>query len=368
MKIAEVVPVMLPVPPRAYGGIQRVAYDVATGLASRGHHVTVFCSGDSTLAGKNLLRIASAPWSTIEHPEENRAWEYRQIEEVWQRQKEFDVIHFHYEPAVLRFHDINGLAIDFASQFSTPTVFTFHNATRVPEHIQYYQSSAFPLTTYFVFISRNQQEPLAFLPRSRVIYNGIDTEGYSLGNTKESSLLFLGRMSPEKGILQAIEVAKKSNRTLRIAARVDSPDRVFYETSVKPLIDGHDICFVGEVEGMKKTRLYQEAAAFLMPIQWDEPFGLVMVEALACGTPVIAFSRGSVPEIIQDGVNGYIVETVDQMVEAVHKISRIQPADCRSSVQERFNVTAMVDGYERILSEAASSEGLSATVPSATRR
>ncbi len=349
MKIAIVSPMLIPVPPIKYGGIQLIVAEVAKGLAKRGHQVTVFCSGESTIGGENITKVESYPYPTSLHPEENRHWEERQLTEIIKRQGEFDVIHMHYEPAVCRFK-IDGNDVDLSQLFTVPVVFTFHNSTSISEHIKYYHKNIGLFKNHnFVFISKNQRLPLFFLPNANIIYNGLAVENFSFLQHKEAYLLFLGRITPSKGILEAITVAEKTKIPLIIAANIDSVDQDFYVKLVKPRIDGELIKYIGEVDFDAKVEYLKKACCLLFPILWEEPFGLVMIEALACGTPVVAFKRGSVPEIIQDGVNGFIVNNVDEMIEAVKKTEMISAETCRQSVEEKFSIKHMINEYENLL-------------------
>jgi len=351
MKIAIVSPVIIPVPPVKYGGIQLIVAELAHGLAARGHQITVFCSGESTIEGKNITRTETSPYPTFDHVEENRIWEKKQLFSVIERQNEFDVIHLNYEPAVLNF-EIEGKKINLLDLFSVPVVLTFHNSTNVPEHLEYYKNNLLPPNNFPVFISENHRSPLSFISNSKVIYNGIDVERFPFSAEKENYLLFLGRITPTKGILEAISVSEKTNLPLIIAANIDSSDREFYEKEVKPRIDGELIRYVGEADFSQKVEYLKKASCLLFPILWDEPFGLVMVESLACGTPVIAFKKGSVPEIIQDGINGFIVENVDEMAKAIEEIRTISAIECRKSVERKFSVERMVDEYENLFKSA----------------
>ncbi len=346
MNIALVSPVMVPIPPPKYGGIELIVDELAQGLAHRGHQVTVFCAGGSTLSGNNITVVESSPYPLFENPGENREWEERQLLSVLKRQHEFDIIHLHYEPAVCCF-DRDGETIDIARRFSVPTVFTFHNTTSIPVYEAYYRQYTDVKNQHFVFISKNQLKPLAFLPNATVIYNGLPIQQFPLGKEKEDVLFFLGRITPAKGILDAITVSELSNIPLNIAARIDDIDREFYDRDVKHRIDGNHIRYIGEIGFSEKVEYLRKARCLLFPIQWEEPFGLVMVEALACGTPVVAFRRGSVPEIIQNGVNGFVINTVEEMVEAVKNVDTLSPRVCRASAEDRFDVGRMVDEYER---------------------
>lgn len=347
MKIAIIAPVLVPVPPPKYGGIEQIVDEIAHGLGERGHAVTVFCSGGSTIAGKNIERVETSPYPTREHQEENRKWELEQIETVLKRQDEFDAIHFNYEPIVFRV-ERDGGKINLLDSFRKPVMCTFHNITTIPENIEYYRSAESLQRHTMVFVSESQRSHVPFFINSRVIYNAIPLERFPVEERKENYLFFLGRITPTKGILEAIEVAKKTNIPLIIAAKVDPVDLLFYEKEVKSRIDGTLIRYIGELGFEEKIEYLKKARCLLFPILWEEPFGLVMIEALACGTPVVAFRRGSVPEIVRDGSNGYAVNTLDEMADAVRLCDRISPHDCRESV-ERFSVGRMVDEYEETL-------------------
>lgn len=345
MKIAIVAPVMIPIPPPAYGGIERIVSELAYGLAKRRHDVTVFCCGGSTIAGQHITRIETTPYPIMQDLKNIRAWEEKEIRAVLAREKEFDVIHFNYEPIILRFED-QGKFVNLLDNFTVPIALTFHNSTDVPVHQAYYRDTVSIRRHTVVFISKNQQSRVPFFPKSRVIYNGIPVKIFSLGEIKERYLLFLGRINPVKGVLEAIAVAKKTNIPLIIAAQIDAGAPDFFEHEVKPLIDGTLVRYVGEVDFSAKVDYLKKALCVLFPLRWEEPFGLVMVEALACGTPVIAFRRGSVPEIIEHGVNGYIVDSVETMADATRNVSNISPRACRESVETRFSADRMVDEYE----------------------
>jgi len=347
MKIAIVSPVMVPVPPKKYGGIELIIDELARGLAQKGHEITVFCCGGSTIGQNGISRVETSPYPTSEHIEENRQWELKQILTILGRQHEFDVIHFNYEPAVFRF-DIDGIVVNLLDFFTVPVALTFHNTTDIQANVDYYHNTASLHRHEMIFVSENQRRPVSFFPNTNVVYNALPIENFPIESKKENYLLFLGRITPFKGILEAIEVAKKTNIPLVIVAKVDPVDQEFYEKEVKDKIDGKLIRYVGEADFAGKTEYFKKAKCLLFPILWEEPFGLVMAEALACGTPVVAFRRGSVPEIIQDGVNGFIVGDVDEMVKAVGKVETISAEKCRESVEGRFSVKRMVDEYESV--------------------
>lgn len=346
MKIAIVAPLMVTVPPVKYGGIEQIVDELARGLADQRHEVTVFCSGESTIAGEHIRRIVNSPYPTGQHPQENHLYEIKQLDLVLKHEKDFDIIHFNYEPLVFC-TEIKGVKNNLLDRFSVPLIFTFHNTTDIAEHLEYYRSTPSLYKHTMIFVSENQRSRLPFFTNSQVIYNGIALKNFPVVAQKEDYLMFLGRITPDKGILEAITVAEKTHKILLIAAKIDPVDRFFYEQEVKPKIDGRLIRYVGEVGSSEKIEWLKKAKCLLFPIKWEEPFGLVMVEALACGTPVIAFCRGSVPEIIRDGINGYIVKTTDEMIDKVGAIQKISPNNCRQSV-ERFSIDKMVSEYESV--------------------
>jgi glycosyltransferase involved in cell wall biosynthesis len=353
MRIAIVSPVMGPIPPKKYGGIELIVNELVHGLAEHGHKVTVFCSGESTIAGPNIARVETSPYPTREHPDENREWEKKQLLTVLNRQYDFDVIHLNYEPIACWF-DVNGTLVNMLDSFEVPVVLTFHNTTDISENVAYYKNTPALHRHTMIFVSENQRRPLAFFPKTQVIYNALPIEDFPLETQKENYLLFLGRITPSKGLLEAIAVANKTNIPLFIVAKVDPVDHDYYEKEIKPHIDGKLIHYLGEADFSGKVAYLKKAYCLLFPILWEEPFGLVMIEALACGTPVIAFRRGSVPEIIQDGVNGFVVENISEMAEAVKKVAIISPVKCRDSVKKRFSVERMVNEYENLFKKIAS--------------
>lgn len=353
MKISIVSPVMGPIPPKKYGGIELIVGELVHGLAERGHEVTVFCSGESTIAGPNITRVETSSYPTREHPDENREWEKKQLLTVLNCQHDFDVIHLNYEPIACRF-DVNGTLVNLLDSFEVPVALTFHNTTDIAANIAYYKNTLSLHRHTMIFISENQQKRVAFFPKTHIIYNAIPIGDFPLETQKENYLLFLGRITPSKGLPEAIAVAQKTNIPLFIIAKVDPVDHDYYEKEIKSHIDGKLIHYLGEADFSGKVAYLKKARSLLFPIQWEEPFGLVMVEALACGTPVIAFRRGSVPEIIQDGINGFIVDNVDEMAEAVKKVAIISPVECRDSVEKHFSVERMVNEYEDLFKNIAS--------------
>ena len=228
MKIAIVAPVMGPIPPKKYGGIELIVDELAHGLAEHGHQVTVFCSGESKIAGDGITRVETSPYPTREHPDENRDWERKQIEEVLARQYEFDVIHLNYEPKVCRF-ETDGTFKNLLDSFKVPVALTFHNTTDIVENIAFYQSTPSLYRHTLIFVSSNQRKPVDFFPNTHVIYNALPITDFPLETEKEDYMLFLGRITPPKGLLEAIAVARATNIPLYIVAKIDPVDKEYYE-------------------------------------------------------------------------------------------------------------------------------------------
>jgi len=347
MRIAIASPVLVEVPPKTFGGPQLMVYELAMGLAARGHKITVFCSGDSRLPHPNIEVVESCPGPTLDLPGRNRHIEAKQFISVLARQNDFDVIHFFYEPVVCEIN-IEGEELNILTLFKKPIISSFRNLTDIPKHINYYKKNREKLKDIpKLFLSNSHRSFVDFLDKTKVIYNGIDISRYAFSNKKEDYLMFLGRITKEKGILEAIKVAKKTGSKMIVAAKICPADKNFYENEVRHLIDGKQIKYVGEVNFEQKIFYLTKAKALLFPIHWAEPFGLVMAEALACGTPVIGFNRGSVPEIVNDGYNGYVVRNLKEMVTKIKEIDKIKPENCRKSVEEKFSRRKMIDEYEK---------------------
>lgn len=350
MKIAVVAPLMVAIPPPKYGGIEQIVTELVEGLSSHGHQISVYCAGQSTINNHNVTKIESSPFPTSTKLSENRHFEIKQLLTVLKRQNEYDLIHFHYEPMGLKM-TIDQTEINLLDWFTTPVALTFHNTTNLTDKIAYYERAESIRRHTAIFISQNQKGRLPFYTNSTVIYNGISVEKFPLQTTKQEYLLFLGRITKVKGILEAIKVAKMVNIPLIIVAKIDPVDQQFFDDEVKDQIDGRLIQYAGEANFEQKIRYLASAKALLFPILWEEPFGLVMVEALACGTPVIAFPNGSVPEIIENDKNGYLVNDVTEMAAAVSKLNRIDSINCRRRVEENFTASLMVKRYESLFTE-----------------
>lgn len=349
MKILQVAPLWERVPPPGYGGTEAVVSVLTDGLVRAGHEVVLRASGDSlTLAA--LRSVYPQSLRSADAIKDGTPYDWVHAAEAIADAKAFDIIHNHAGEPVMA---LAGLA-------DVPMLTTMHCLITPDTKFvwQHYDG-------YYNTISQAQISTVPPLEGPRyvgAVYNAIDVASFPFSENKGDYLLCLNRVAPEKGTHLAIEAARRTGRKLIIAGKVDRADRDYYETAVKPLVDGREVVFLGEADERAKRELYAQAACLMMPICWEEPFGLVMAEAMACGTPVIAFARGSAPELIVDGQTGFLVRDVDSMVEALGKIDAIEPAVCRQHVEANFDVPVMVEGYLRLYREIV---GAPATLPEA---
>ena len=335
MKIAMVAPLIEAVPPLLYGGTERVVSTLTEELVRRGHAVTLFASGDSRTAAR-LVPCAARALRLDDALKDAVACTLIALDMVYEHANAFDVIHNH----------CDYLAFPFARRSDTPTVTTMHGRLDLAEVRRL--DARFPEQRR-VSISDAQRQALPDANWFATVYNGIDIGNYHFRPDPGDYLVFLGRISPEKRPDRAIEIARDTGMRLVIAAKVDPEDRDYYDHAIAPLIDAHTLIeFIGEVDERGKDELLGGAYAYLFPIDWPEPFGLTMVEAMATGTPVVAYRAGSVDEVVVDGVTGFISETVHGMVEAVGRIGDIDRRACRAHVEEHFSAATMADGYERV--------------------
>ena len=336
VRIAEICPPWLAVPPMGYGGIEWVVSLITDGLAEAGHDVTLFATGDSRTKAHLEYVFEQAPGSSLINDivldTTHSLFALRDVRE------RFDVLHVH--------TPFSSLAA--AVEAGVPTVHTLHGAY-TPEMTRLYSYVADRV--WFVAISEAQRRLNEALRYSGVVYNGIDLDRYPLREEKEDFLLFLGRAAPEKGWLRAVRTAELAGERLVSAVKMAHPsEEEEWETNVRPALPP-DAEVLGEITHAEKIDLLQRAKAVLFPIDWPEPFGLVMIEAMACGTPVIATPRGSVPEIVEEGVTGWIVDVEAYPEEATERLSRLEQIDphaCRARVEQRFSIDAMVRGYEDV--------------------
>ncbi|MBD3882277.1 glycosyltransferase family 4 protein [Phormidium tenue FACHB-886] len=335
MRIAQVAPLWERVPPPAYGGIELVVGLLTDELVRRGHEVTLFASGDSlTLA--DLASVHPQALRLDPNVKEYGIYEMLHLSKVCERADEFDVIHSH----------MGCAALSYAKLVKTPMVHTLHGVFTPDNRKMYSYAKEQP----YISISNTQRDAELGLNCVATVYNGIDISSHKFFAEPDEPpyLAFLARMSPEKGPQHAITIAKATGLPLKMAGKVDVVDVEFFETEIKPHIDGEQIQFLGEANHTQKNELMGRAIATLFPITWREPFGLVMVESMAAGTPVIAMRLGSTPEVIQPNVSGYLCDSVEECIEAVQKVREIDRLGCREYVSNRFGVKQMTDGYEAV--------------------
>ncbi len=339
LRIALIAPLAERVPPRKYGGTELVIANLANGLVERGHRVTLLARSDSHTRAKLIPFYHPDPRAQSRHASRGylvpNYWQTLELGWAFERAKQFDIMHFH----------IGSTFFPYTRLVRTPTVLTLHGRLNTTEAAKVHNAyREVPL----VSISNNQRTPLPNLNFIRTVYNGISMQRHPLGSGKGNYLAFLGRMSPEKGPVQAIQAAKRSGMRLIMAAKVDTVDEAYFRQKVKPFIDGKQVKFLGEVDHAEKVRLLKNAVGLLALIQWEEPFGLFMTEAMASGTPVIATHRGSVPEIVAHKKTGFVVNDVAGAVRAIKQLSTIDRRACRARVAQHFSVEAMVTGYEAV--------------------
>lgn len=344
MRIAQVAPLYESVPPQKYGGIERVVYNLTEAFVAEGHEVTLFGSGDSETSA-DLVPVVGESVRLSKRPRDPLIWEILQLMELERQADKFDIIHFH----------TDFVHFPIARQIATPHLTTMHGRLDMPDlRVFFREFSEAPL----VSISDAQRRPLPHANWIATVYNGTRSDCYTLREQSGDYLAFLGRFSPEKGPEDAIEIATRVGLPLKMAAKIDPVDRAYYAETIEPLLDHPLVEFIGEVDEQGKDELLGNARALLFPIKWPEPFGLVMTEAMACGTPVIAYRAGSVNEVMQNGVSGYIVESLEEAVEAVAALDRIDRRQCRRYFEERFSVQQMARGYLAAYRKLLASESL----------
>ena len=336
MRIAQVAPLIEPVPPILYGGTERVVHYLTEELVRRGHRVTLFASGDSGTSAE-LVPTRRRALRLDPQRQDPFAWHTLQLAQVYERAREFDLIHFH----------VDYLAFPYTRLMDVPTLHTLHGRLDLPHFV--------PLLSHFhdvplVSISDAQREPLAGLELNwmATIHHGLPDSFFRLDRGEGGYLAYFSRISREKGPEVAIEVARRVGLPLRFAGKVDPADQEYYEQEIAPLLQDPSVEFIGEIGDAQKLPLLGGARALLFPVDWPEPFGLVMIESMARGTPVIARPCGSVPELMRDGVTGFTVDTLEEMVEAVSWIDRVDRRACYRYARQRFTVSTMVDRYEEV--------------------
>jgi glycosyltransferase involved in cell wall biosynthesis len=334
LKIAQVAPLYESVPPRLYGGTERIVSYLTEDLVRRGHDVTLFASGDSETSAR--LRSPCAHALRLDRScKDPLAPHLLMVEQVAQEAADFDIVHYHIDylhyPTTRRTHQRH--------------VTTLHGRLDIPELVPLYQEFRdMPL----ISISDAQREPLRWANWQATVYHGLPKDLYAFHEEPGDYLAFLGRISPEKGCDQAIDIARRVGLPLKIAAKIGADDQNFFDSVIRPRLREPGIEFVGEIREPEKGPFLGGARALLFPIDWPEPFGLVMIEAMACGTPVLAFPCGSVPEVLEDGVTARIGRSVDDLARAVEDVAKIDRRRCRETFERRFSDARMADDYEQV--------------------
>ena len=329
MKVAILAPIAWRTPPLKYGPWEQVASNIAEGMVKKGIDVTLFATGNSHTAGKleYVSETAYAEDSSIDP----KVWECLHISNVMERAHEFDIIH----------NNFDFLPLTYSRLIDTPIVTTIHGFSSqqiIPVYKKYNSNN------HYVSISNSDRsDELDYIA---TVYNGIDSKDFTFNKESKDYLLFFGRIHPEKGAYESIQIAKKSNKKLIISGLVQ--DKAYFEEKVKPFINNDDIVYVGNSGPMERDKLLGEAAALLHPISFDEPFGLSVAEAMLCGTPVIAFNRGSMPELIKDKQTGFLVNSVEEAVDAVSNLNSINREYCNEWAVSNFSLEKMVDGYHNV--------------------
>ncbi len=331
MRIAQLAPLAESVPPKQYGGTERIVSYITEELVRLGHEVTLFASGDSETSAR-LEPMCSEGLRKANGVSNPQAPFTLMLEKTFSSADQFDLFHSH----------LDFLAFPLARRCGTPVLTTLHGRLDLPELKPIFAEF---LDCPLISISDAQRKPLPWANWQQTIHHGLPEHLYSFHPASSGYLTFVGRLTPEKRPDHAIEIAKRAGMPLKIAAKVDPVDREYFRTIIEPLLSDPLVEYVGEITDREKNDLIGNAAALLAPFDWPEPFGLVFIEALACGTPILAYRRGSVPEIVHDGQTGFICETVDQMVQAVPRISTLDRQQCRSVFEQRFTVQRMVQDY-----------------------
>ncbi len=334
MRIAQVAPLSESVPPKRYGGTERIVSYLTEELVRQGHDVTLFASGDSA----TRARLVAACRRSLRLNDRCIDWMAHHVlmlEQVFQRAHEFDVVHFH----------IDYLHFPLSRRASVPHVTTLHGRLDLPDLVPLYeQFRDMPVLS----ISNAQREPLPWANWQATIYHGLPEDLFRFRPKPGSYLAFLGRISPEKRVDRAIEIAKRAGIPLKVAAKVDPVDKDYFEREIEPVLRDSAVEYVGEISDGEKDEFLGNAYALLFPIDWPEPFGLVMIEAMACGTPVIAYDGGAVSEVIEEGRTGFIVKGLEDAAEAVRRVPELSRACCREAFEKRFTAARMASNYLQV--------------------
>lgn len=333
MRIAQVAPLYESVPPKYYGGTERVVSYLTEELVRQGHEVTLFASGDSETKAQ-LLAACPRSLRLAKRCQDQLAHHFTMLEHVFRRAAEFDIIHFH----------VDYLHFPLSRREMIAHVTTLHGRLDLPDLVPLYQEFCdMPV----ISISNSQREPLPWANWQATVYHGLPRDIYQFHPDPGSYLAFLGRISPEKRVDRAIEIAQQVGMPLKIAAKVDQVDKDYFESVISPLLRNSPVEFVGEIGDLEKDEFLGNAHALLFPIDWPEPFGLVMIEAMACGTPVVAYRSGAVPEVMEQGRTGFIVHGLEDAVDAVRQVAQLSRKRCREVFERRFTATRMAHDYVR---------------------
>jgi glycosyltransferase involved in cell wall biosynthesis len=331
MRIGQVAPLYESVPPKYYGGTERVVSYLTEELVRQGHEVTLFASGDSETEA-HLVAACPSSLRLDKHCQNQMAHHFVMLERLFHHAAEFDIIHFH----------IDYLHFPLSRRELITHVTTLHGRLDIPDLVPLYQEfQDMPL----ISISNGQREPLPWANWQATVYHGLPVGMYRFREKPGNYLAFLGRISPEKRVDRAIEIAKRAGMPLKIAAKVDPVDSDYFDSVITPLLSNSLVEFVGEISDGEKDEFLGNAYALLFPIDWPEPFGLVMIEAMACGTPIIAYRGGAVPEVMEHGHTGFIVHGMEDAVEAVQRVAQLSRKRCREVFERRFTATRMAHDY-----------------------
>jgi glycosyltransferase involved in cell wall biosynthesis len=348
MRIAQVAPLYESVPPRYYGGTERVVSWLTEELVALGHEVTLFASGDS-VSNAHLVKSCKKALRLDADCVDPLAHHVLMIEEVFSRADDFDIIHFH----------TDYLHFPYSRREKIPCLTTLQGRLDLPDLVPLYKEFR---EAPVVSISDAQRTPLPWVNWIGTVHHGMAVRELRLREARGEYLAFLGRVSPEKGLNHAIQIAIRSGLKLKVAAKVDRVDRDYFEHTIKPLLKHPLVEFIGEIGVSEKCDFLGNAAALLFPIEWPEPFGLVMIESMACGTPVIAYPCGSVPEIVLDGVTGFLVRDVESAVAGVKRIDQIDRRACREHFELNFSAERMANDYLNIYQKLVHRKSASMTV------
>jgi glycosyltransferase involved in cell wall biosynthesis len=334
MRIAQVAPLYESVPPKNYGGTERVVSYLTEELVRQGHEVTLFASGDSVTKAR-LVAVCPRSLRLDKHCLDQMAHHLVMLEHVFRCATEFDMVHFH----------VDYLHFPLSRREPITHVTTLHGRLDLPDLIPLYREfRSMPV----ISISNGQREPLPWANWQATVHHGVPANLYRFREEPGSYLAFLGRISPEKRVDRAIEIASRAGMPVKIAAKIDRVDKDYFESVIAPLLHNSLVEFVGEIGDGEKDEFLGNAYALLFPIDWPEPFGLVMIEAMACGTPVIAYRSGAVPEIMEEGRTGFVVDGLEDAVEAVQRVRELSRKRCREVFEKRFTATRMARDYVQV--------------------